>query len=87
MEFATWYAEVNKAMINLHYHSVGQSNTLLIRLYNAGLSVADSVEVLHNQWVIDANLFAHKLVEQVQQGVTFTVWHEFLRDNPPSKYV
>lgn len=84
-EFDQWLTELNKRMIAEHYHAVSISNSLMHRLYAAcydgACTLDDALYILHQQWVNDANLFANKLLEQVQQGVTYTVWHEYLANN------
>lgn len=78
MSFDQWFALVNEAMIRDHYHAVTRDSSLVDRLYRAEFAPSDAVEVLHSQWVIEANIFAAKLLEQTIQGVQYTVWHEYL---------
>lgn len=82
MSFAAWFNELNRRMVVEHYHEVNQTSTLVTRLYDAAFIVDEAITVLHEQWAIDANLFANKLLEQVSQSLQYTVWDDLMVKTP-----
>jgi hypothetical protein len=81
LDFDQWFEILWDALSTEHYHGIDRANSLVLRFWQEYLSDPNTFDfdtcilVLHSQFVSNVNRFAEILLAQVQNGVTFTIWH------------